>query len=319
MDIMKTEPIYCSIILPVYNEQENIPVILAQLKQVLDSLQKPYEIIAVDDGSTDQSYLTLKTQQAMMPSLSIIRFRRNFGKAAVFSCGFNQAKGKIVITMDADLQDDPMEIPRFISEIEDGADVVAGWKYPRLDPFTKTFPSRIFNGLVNYFCRIRLHDINCGFKAYRRDVIKSLRVYGGRYRFLPVFASNLGYKISEIKVTHHPRKFGVSKYGGRRFIEGIFDLMTVVLLTRFKKVPLHFFGFIGLIFVILGILCDGYLTVEWFMGVRPIGTRPLLLLGVLLILVGVQLVGFGLIGEMVVDMKKDEPNFIVCDSDKEES
>ena len=309
-----TEKISFSVILPIYNEQECLDTLLTQLISIFSSEEQPYEIIAIDDGSSDVSFETLKRikEKNSDSNLKIIRFRKNFGKASALSCGFEKARGDIIITMDADLQDDPAEVNQFINAIRMGSDVVIGWKYPRQDPLSKVIPSKIFNWMINRFCKVRFHDINCGYKAFRYEVIKNLDVYGGRYRFLPIFANNLGYKVTEIKINHMPRKFGHSKYGTRRFYEGLFDLTTVILLTRFQKVPLHFFGMIGLIFMLLGILFNGYLTALWFMG-HAIGQRPLLMLGVLLIILGVQLIGFGLIGEMIVESKEQKLNYLILD------
>lgn len=303
-----------SLVIPVYNERESLSPLFKEIDTVRETLSESLEVVVVDDGSTDGSFEELKRLQKDYPFLRVIQFRRNFGKAAALSCAFERARGSIILTLDADLQDDPMEIPRFIETIRQGVDVVSGWKYPRLDPFSKRIPSKVFNGLVNLFCDIQLHDINCGFKAYRKEVLQSIGLYGGRYRFLPVFAKNFGFKVSEIKIHHRPRVNGTSKYGGRRFIEGFFDLLTVILMTRFRKVPLHFFGSIGLVSLFAGFCCCLYLSLLWFQGIT-IGHRPLLMLGVLLIILGVQLFGVGLLGELMVESRKDDPTYIIKSED----
>jgi glycosyltransferase involved in cell wall biosynthesis len=262
-------------------------------------LNLSFEIIFIDDGSTDNSYQILKDLHEEDKRVKIIKFRRNFGKASALSAGFQKAKGNIIITMDADLQDDPIEIPRFIEKIKEGYDLVSGWKKERKDPITKTLPSKIFNKLASLFTGVNIHDFNCGYKAYRREVIENLEIYGELYRYIPALAYSKGFSITEIPVIHHERKYGKSKYGWERIIKGFLDLMSVIFLTRFLKRPMHFFGGTGMLFFSTGFLINLYLVIYKFVTGEKIGTRPLLTLGVLLMIVGIQFLSTGLIGEML--------------------
>jgi glycosyltransferase involved in cell wall biosynthesis len=229
----------------------------------------------------------------------VVELRRNFGKATALQAGFQIARGSVIITMDADLQDDPAEIPRFLAALEQGADLVSGWKRNRQDPITKTLPSKLFNFMTSFLTGIKLRDFNCGFKAYRREVVQSLDLYGELHRYIPVLAYANGFRIGEIAVTHHPRRFGKSKYSFERFLRGAFDLLTVLFLGNFKRRPLHLFGFIGISLFGLGFTIDAYLSLLWLTGTSWIGNRPLLIFGTLLIIVGVQVLIFGLLAEMV--------------------
>ncbi|HIE53395.1 MAG TPA: glycosyltransferase [Armatimonadetes bacterium] len=302
-----------SVVIPVYNEADNVGKLYAQLRSVLNSLGRSWEVIFVDDGSTDGTFAQLKAlYQRQSPAaeggrLRVLRFRRNFGKAAALAAGFEAAQGEVVLTMDGDLQDDPQEIPKFLRQLEEGFDLVSGWKKQRRDPFSKRWPSRVFNWAVSLLTGLSLHDLNCGFKAYRREVIQRLqaRLYGELHRYIPVLAHAQGYRVGEIVVAHRPRQRGRSKYGWERFLRGFLDLLTVILLTRYATRPLHFFGGTGLLVFLAGLGINLYLTVLWFLHYRPIGTRPLLMLGVLLMILGVQLISIGLIGEMIVS--RDEP------------
>ena len=295
--MQKTE---LSVVIPVYNEIESLPPLYEQLDKSLRGVKLNYEIIFVDDGSTDGSFGVIE-KLAHDPHVKAIQFRRNFGKAAALTVGFQEAEGEYILTMDADLQDDPQEIPRFLEEIEAGPfDLVSGWKYPRLDPVSKTFPSRIFNRVTSALGGVHLHDMNCGFKIYRRAVVQEIHFYGELYRYIPVLAHWKGFRIGEIKVRHHPRQFGRSKFGMSRFLRGFFDLLTVLFLTRYVRRPLHLFGMVGSTSFIAGLAISAHLTVLWFLGYRPIGDRPLLMLGVLLIIIGVQFFAIGLIAEMII-------------------
>jgi glycosyltransferase involved in cell wall biosynthesis len=216
--------------------------------------------------------------------------------------GFAEARGAIVITMDADLQDDPQEIPSLLNKLAEGFDLVSGWKYPRRDPLTKTLPSKLFNWATSRLSGVRLHDFNCGFKAYRREVVKEIRFYGDLYRYIPVLAHWQGFRVTEVPVRHHPRQFGQSKYGISRFLRGFFDLITILYLTQYIHRPLHLFGGVGLLSLGTGTMINLYLTVLWFLGERPIGNRPLLTLGVLLMIIGVQFIFFGLLAEMLTSV-----------------
>ncbi|MEJ2055660.1 MAG: glycosyltransferase family 2 protein, partial [Calditrichaceae bacterium] len=229
-------------------------------------------------------------------------FRKNFGKSAALAEGFQRAKGRYVITMDADLQDDPAEIPRLVAELDSGYDLVSGWKKKRNDPISKTAPSKLFNFTTQVLTGIKIHDFNCGLKAYRSEVIKAIPVYGELHRYLPVLAHWQGFQVGEIAVEHHARKYGTTKFGIRRFFSGFFDLLTVLFITRYRQKPMHLFGFLGLISIFLGFIISAYLTILWLDG-QGIGHRPLLFLGVLLIIVGVQSFSLGLIGDMLTSMK----------------
>ncbi|RMF54917.1 MAG: glycosyltransferase [Calditrichaeota bacterium] len=287
-----------SIVIPAYNEKESLPELLKQIATVLDEQSLTYEVIIVDDGSTDGTFEVLKSLKSQYPWLKALRFRRNYGKSPALAEGFKIARGDYVVTMDADLQDDPAEIPSLIAKLEEGYDMISGWKKKRYDPLSKTLPSRIFNFVTSRLTGIPIHDFNCGLKIYRREVVESLQVYGELHRFLPVLAHWQGFRVGELPVKHHPRKFGKSKFGIARFFNGFFDLMTVLFLTRFKTSPLHVFGFIGMVLFLIGMVIESYLTWQWFLG-HGIGRRPLFFLGILTIIVGVQFVGFGLVAEML--------------------
>jgi len=287
-----------SIVIPAFNESKSLPELLLQIQEAFLSTTYTYEIIVVDDGSTDNTLEVLKSLKEQFKTLKIISFRRNYGKSAALSIGFKTARGEYVITMDADLQDDPAEIPNLISKIEEGYDLVSGWKKKRQDPLSKTIPSKIFNFVTSRLTGIRIHDFNCGLKAYRRKVINDLQVYGELHRFLPVLAHWNGYRVGEVVVQHHPRKYGKTKFGISRFFNGFFDLITVLFITRYKTTPLHIFGMFGLVTSSFGFLIELYLTIRWFMG-ESIRGRPLFFLGILAIIVGIQFVVFGLLAEML--------------------
>ncbi len=288
-----------SVVVPVMNEETNLPLLYEEMKPVLDEIAPgEHEIIFVDDGSTDNTFAVLADLARGDEAITVIQFRRNFGKSAALSAGFERAKGEIVITMDGDLQDDPAEIPRFLATLEEGYDLVSGWKYPRLDPPGKTWPSRLFNFVTATVSGVHLHDFNCGFKAYRRQVIEEIALYGELHRFIPVLAHQKGYRVTEIKVHHRPRRFGRSKFGMKRLARGFFDFLTVTLLGEYRWRPMHLFGWLGLLSGTAGFIINLYLAYLWFTGHRPIGTRPLLTLGVLLITVGVQFFTIGLLAEM---------------------
>jgi glycosyltransferase involved in cell wall biosynthesis len=258
-----------------------------------------YEIIFVDDGSTDASFRALQELRHRDRRVKIIRFRRNFGKSAALSVGFAQAEGAFVITMDADLQDDPNEIPSLLNELKKGLDLVSGWKKKRRDPISKTIPSRFFNFVTSVMTGIRLHDFNCGLKGYRKDVVKEVKIYGELHRYIPVLAHWLGFKVGEIPVQHHARKYGKTKFGFGRFWKGFLDLLTVLFTTRYLQRPLHLFGFWGIVFFLAGAVIDGYLVFLKFFEGLVLSNRPLFTAGILLIIVGVQFISIGLIGEMI--------------------
>jgi glycosyltransferase involved in cell wall biosynthesis/putative flippase GtrA len=291
-----------SIVVPVMNEQQNIRPLYEKLAATLNQLGQGYEVIFVDDGSTDGTFNELQRLHADYPgTVHIIRFRRNFGKTPALVAGFSRSRGDIVFTMDGDLQDDPEEIPNFLAKLDEGYDLVTGWKFPRHDPFSKTFPSRIFNRLVNRLTGLHLHDINCGFKAYRREVIDDihLKLYGEFHRFVPAMAHWRGFRVAEIKVRHHPRTFGVSKFGTRRFARGLIDLLAVWFLTSSLHTPLRLFGKLGFWTFLAGTLIDAFVVVRSAATQEPIHNQPLLFVGILLMIFGFLLVLIGLLGEMI--------------------
>lgn len=287
-----------SIVIPAYNEKESLPTLLRKIDDVVKQMNLQYEIVVVDDGSSDGTDAVLKELKPQLPELRAILFRKNYGKSAALSEGFKFSRGEIIITMDSDLQDDPAEIPNLLKKLDEGYDLVSGWKKKRYDPLSKTIPSRLFNRVTSMLSGIRLHDFNCGLKAYRRDVLSEIHVYGELHRFIPVLAHWHGFKVSEIPVQHHPRQYGKSKFGITRFFYGFLDLITVLFLTRYKTSPLHVFGMMGLLAFSLGIMIEIYMTIIWLMG-QGIGRRPLFFLGILLIIVGAQFIVLGLLGEMI--------------------
>lgn len=287
-----------SVVIPVYNESESLTALHEQLTRNLKEIGGQYEIIFVDDGSSDDSYRVMeKLHQQDKAHVKVIQFRRNFGKAAGLAAGFDLAQGEIIFTLDADLQDDPDEMHKFIEKLDEGYDFITGWKFPRHDPLSKTLPSKLANGTIRMTTGVSVHDMNCGFKAMRKEVAKELHLYGDMHRYIPVMVSWRGFRATEVKVKHHPRKYGMSKYGAGRLLRGLFDFFTIIFLTRFNRRPLHLFGLFGLLSLSLGVLIDAYLTVLWFLG-NKIGDRPLLMLGTLLIIIGVQFFSFGLMAEM---------------------
>jgi len=288
-----------SIIIPLFDEAESLPELHARLSKVLETIQQPAEMIFVDDGSSDGSFDTVMHLRQRDPRVRAIQFRRNYGKSAALAAGFARASGKRLITLDADLQDDPAEIPRLLAKLDEGYDLVSGWKRRRFDPFTKRLASKIFNRVTSALTGVRIHDINCGLKAYRREVTDTIRVYGQLHRFLPVLAYKEGFRLGEIEVKHHPRKYGRTKFGVSRFTSGFFDLMTVLFLTRYTRRPLHLFGVAGLIAFFIGSAITAYLAYDRIFFNAYLTNRPLLFLGILLVIVGVQFISIGLIGEMI--------------------
>lgn len=289
-----------SIVVPLYNEEENVEILHQRLKESLEQLGLEYEILYVDDGSTDRTLTGLEEIQAKDRKVVVLSLRRNFGQTAAFAAGFDFARGDIVITMDGDLQNDPKDIPKLLEIIKDN-DLVSGWRKKRKDAFfTRRLPSIFANWVISRVTGVKLHDYGCSLKAYRRDVIKNLKLYGEMHRFIPAVASWYGIRVAEVETTHYPRLRGKSKYGLSRTIKVILDLITVKFLQSFSTKPLQFFGPIGLGSGALGFLISLYLSIEKIFIGRPIGGRPLLLLGALLIIVGIQLIGMGLLGEMLV-------------------
>lgn len=292
-----------SIVIPLFNEQGSLKELNEQIIKVMSTMDYSYEIIYIDDGSTDQSFEELIKIKNNNKNIILIQFRRNFGKAAALSAGFEETTGDLVITMDADLQDEPSEIPNLINKIEEGYDLVSGWKQSRKDPFIKIISSSIFNSTISILSGIKLHDFNCGFKIYKQEVIKSIEVYGELHRFLPVLANQKGFKIGEVKISHNKRKFGESKYGKfglRRIRNYLLDTINIFLITKYLKKPLHFFGTLGLLMFSVGFTIGLYLTTLRIFTGSIQNHTPLLMLGILLIIIGTQLVSLGLLGEIIV-------------------
>jgi glycosyltransferase involved in cell wall biosynthesis len=298
-------PELISIVVPVFNEEGNLQNLYDQVRAVLDRQNVPFEFVFVDDGSRDGTWNVIQ-QLSADPRVRALRHRRNFGKAQGLANGFAVARGDVIITMDGDLQDEPTELPKFLATLDEGYDLVSGWKQRRQDPLGKTMPSKFFNWTVRKASGVQLHDFNCGFKAYRRDVTESIRLYGELHRFTPVLANAEGFKVAELPVKHNPRTWGSSKYGWSRLVKGFLDLMTVVFLTRYRYRPLDLFGIPGVLAIILGLLLGVYLSFERLVMNDTIGTRPLLSLTVLLLIMGTQFFGLGLLGEYLAADKQSD-------------
>ena len=287
-----------SVVVPVYNEERSVELLFDEIAAALEPLGHEWEAVFVDDGSTDGSLAALTRLHARTTNVRVVRLRRNFGKAAALAAGFRHSSGDVIVTLDADGQDDPAEIPRLLAKLDEGYDLVSGWKTRRRDPWRRRVVSRIFNVVTGWISGVRLHDMNCGLKAYRADVVRGLALYGELHRFLPVLAHERGFRITELAVNHRPREHGRSRYGLERYLRGFFDLITVTFMGRYRHRPLHLFGGLGLALGGIGFLICVYLSVLWFAG-HAIGHRPLLTLGVLLVVVGMQFLSLGLIGEMI--------------------
>jgi glycosyltransferase involved in cell wall biosynthesis len=287
-----------SVVVPVHNEERTIALLHEELQAALEPLDETWEAVYVDDGSTDGSFGALTRLHAREDNVRVVRLRRNFGKAAALAAGFAQAEGELVVTIDGDLQDDPSEIPRLLAKLDEGFDLVSGWKARRRDPLTRRIPSKLFNWVAGWMSGLRLHDMNCGLKAYRAEVVRSLVLYGELHRFIPVLAHEQGYRVAELPVNHRPREHGRSRYGVERYLRGFLDLLTVSFMGRYRHRPLHLFGGLGLTLTLIGFAVLLYLTVVKLTG-HAIGQRPLLTLGVLLVVVGMQFFTLGLISEMI--------------------
>jgi glycosyltransferase involved in cell wall biosynthesis len=309
-----------SVVIPVFNERDSLPALHAEIVGVAHAAQLDLEMVFVDDGSRDGSWSIIAELARLHPDVRGIRFRRNFGKAAALSAGFHAARGDIILTLDADLQDDPAEIPRFLVALKDEADVVSGWKRVRHDPWHKVWPSRVFNFMVSWLTGVPLHDHNCGMKCYRAEVFREVRLYGELHRFIPVLAAARGFRVGEIEIHHRPRKFGHSKYGVRRFVKGFLDLLTVKFLTGFGQRPQHVLGGFGLGSFLLGTLVLLYLSVTWIIRLwypeafLPLHERPLLIYALAALLLGAQMMSIGFLAELVTAyMGRDEDSYSIAE------
>ncbi len=293
-----------SFVIPVFNEEGSLKILYNEILEHLGD--NDYEMIFIDDGSNDESYTILSGLAKQDSKVKIIKFRRNFGKAAALQAGFSRVSGEVVFTMDADLQDNPLEIKNFLNKLDEGYDLVSGWKKKRHDPISKTLPSKLFNKVTSASFNLQLHDYNCGFKAYRRCVVEELDIYGDMHRYIPALAHAKGFRIAEIPVEHRAREFGKSKYGMERFLRGFLDLLTVKLVTGFTSSPLYLFGRIGVSTSLIGVLLGIYLTVSKYLFHQNLSNRPLLFLAILLIMVGIQFFSIGLLGELVVNQTRKQ-------------
>jgi len=300
-----------SIVIPLYNEVESLRELHGEICRACEGMRSSFEVIYVDDASTDGSFGVLEAIHTEDPRARVIQFRRNCGKSEALAAGFAVVRGKMVVTMDADLQDDPAEIPNLVKKMEEGFDLVSGWKKHRRDPLSKRFPSRVWNRMTAMMTRVKIHDFNCGLKIYRCEVVETLDVYGEMHRYMPALAQWAGFQVGEIPVNHRPRKFGKTKFGSSRFIKGILDLITVVFLSRYVRRPLHIFGIVGLLSCLTGGAITGYLVVLRILKVSYLSNRPLLFVGVLLLIVGVQFISLGLLGEMITRSQAKTHNYAI--------
>ena len=292
-----------SFVIPVYNEQDSLKQLYSEIIENIKEYK--YEIIFIDDGSTDKSYNILQKLANDDKNVKLIKFRKNFGKSAGLNMGFDAAEGDIVFTMDADLQDDPKEIPQFIKKLDEGYDMVTGWKVKRRDPISKTWPSKLYNKVTSNTFKLKLHDYNCGYKAYKKEVIKKLDIYGEMHRYIPALANSLGYKVAEIPVHHRKREYGKTKYGSERYLRGFLDLLTVKLVTGYIHSPLYLFGRIGFGFGFAGFIIALYLSIMKLGFGIPLYNRPLLYLGTLLMIIGLQFFSIGLLGELIINRNRE--------------
>ena len=290
-----------SVVIPVYNEVDSIPRLYKELDDVLSNLDW-YEIFFIDDGSSDGSDEVIKKIIETNSKINLIQFHRNYGKSAALAEGFKYADGDYVITMDSDLQDDPGEIPNLIKKLEEGYDLVSGWKKDRKDPISKKLPSKLFNFITRLFTGVKIHDFNCGLKIYKKSVIKTLELYGGRHRYIPAMAGQKKFKVSEIIVNHRPRIYGKTKYGGSRFFHGLFDLISILFLSKYIQSPMYFFGKVGLLTFLFGLGIETYVIyLKYFLGEPFAKHMALLMLGILIIVIGIQFFSIGLVGEMIAN------------------
>ena len=314
-------PYQISIVVPAYNEAESLPELCIWIEEVMQKNQFSYEIIIINDGSTDDTWQFIQTISQKNILVKGIQFNRNYGKSAALHTGFQKASGEVIITMDADLQDDPEEIPELYRMIkEDNYDLVSGWKQKRQDPWSKTIPTKLYNAVTRWFSGIPLHDFNCGLKAYKNRVVKSIEVYGEMHRYIPVMAKAAGFKrIGEKKVQHHPRKYGVTKFGLERFLFGFLDLLSITFVTKFRKRPMHFFGGFGVLSFLLGFLITIFVIAEKIISIyqktsyRNITEQPLFYLALIAMVVGVQLFTAGFIGEMIITNSSKTQEYIISE------
>ena len=293
-----------SVVVPLLNEEQSLEPLYREISAALEPRGEPFEVVFVDDGSTDGSLAVLHRLHDEATNVVVVHLRRNFGKAAALQAGFLEAQGDVIVTIDADLQDDPAEIPQLLARLDEGFDLVSGWKTRRNDPLLRRLFSRLFNRATAVVSGVKLHDVNCGLKAYRAEVVDGMRIYGELHRFIPVLASYRGFRVAEIPVNHRARVHGRSRYGPERYLRGFFDLLSVTFMGRYRHRPLHLFGGLGLLMGAVGTVILVYLTTLWFWG-EAIGHRPLLTLGVLLIVVGIQLVSLGLLSELVTSQHEE--------------
>jgi len=303
-DQTEARPAELSVVVPILNERDGLPDLLTEIERACDSLSLSWEVIFVDDGSTDGSTELLEELSVEHEELRVVKLRRNFGKSAALTAGFEHSSGEIVVTIDGDGQDDPSEIPLLVRKLDEGYQLVSGWKRDRQDPFVRRCASRLFNGVTSRLSRVNLHDFNCGLKAYRVEVVRDQRLYGELHRFIPVLAHYRGYRVAELPVNHRPREHGRSRYGMERYVRGFLDLLTVSFIGRYRYRPLHLFGGLGLLLGAVGFAVLLYLTALKIDG-HSIGQRPLLILGVLLVVVGLQFFSLGLISELITSQHEE--------------
>ncbi|HYR68975.1 MAG TPA: glycosyltransferase family 2 protein [Candidatus Dormibacteraeota bacterium] len=299
-----------TVLVPVLNEAENMLPLVEKIVQDLKPLGKSYEILVIDDGSTDGTFDQLRALAPSTPVLRAIRFRRNFGKSAALSSGFREARGRVVVTMDGDLQDDSAEIARLLAKIDEGFDLVSGWKQNRKDSISKTVPSKLFNAVTSAVSGVPLHDMNCGLKAYRGEVTRTIHLRGELHRFIPVLAHWSGFRVGEIRTVHHPRIHGKTKFGVSRFLNGFLDLTAVMFLTTSSNRPVHLFGRVGIAFALAGAALTVGCTWPWFLG-EGLRLRPGLLFGLVLVILGIQFLSLGFLGEMIAGSRAEEPHYAI--------